>query len=131
MTCASVTNLQNIKDVTEADARLIRKVWSLMGATQTRAYLLRPAINLNGRFSSLADTAKGSANLKQGAIDIILGTHGVEYLGQRKGNREHVYYCNAGDTYATTVLFDGLHLRVGDIGNLIERNLISERHSDF
>lgn len=131
MTCATVANLMNIKDVTEADARLIRKVWSLIGATQTRAYLARPAVNLKGRFDSVLANCSGSVNLKEGAIDRILGTSGVEYLGQRKRNRNHVYYCNGGDVYATTVIFDGQHLRVGCVGDLIEADLINERHAGF
>lgn len=126
MTCASLENLQNIKDVTEEDARLIRKLWSIIGGTYVRAYLERPAINDKGRFDLVLANNRGGTNLRQAAINVIMGGHGVEHLGQRKGNREHVYYVNAGDTYATTILFDGLHLRVGDIGTLIERGLIRE-----
>lgn len=128
MTCASIEMLTTIKDCSEADAKLIRKVWSLVGATATRAYLERPAINLNGRFD-YAIEQRGSVNMKQAAINRILDTHGVELLGQRKRNREYVYYCNAGDMYSTTVMFDGEHLRVGCVGDLIEKNLISERGS--
>ena len=127
-TCATIASLMQIKDVTEDDARLIRKIWP-MSISEMRAYLARPAVNLEGRFDYVLETCKGSTNLVEGAVDRILRTHGVEYLGQRKRNRNHVYYCNAGDTYATTVLFDGDRLTVGCIGDLVEKNLISERGS--
>lgn len=45
-------------------------------------------------------------------IDQILQTHGVEHLGVLKRSGEHVYYCNSGDAYATTVVFVGMDLRV-------------------
>lgn len=129
MTCASVKSLMEIKDVTEDDAKLIRAVWNCVGPSATRALLEMhkpydrcPA---NRNFEYACDM-RGSTNIKQAAIDTIIGTCGVEYLGKRKGNREHVYYCNAGDAYSTTVMFDGEHLRVGYWGYLVEKNLISE-----
>lgn len=125
MTCATVKRLMEIKDVTEADALLIRKVWNTVGVTALREFLARPAINDKGRFNRALEEP-GSVNIKQAAVDVILGTHGVEYLGKRKGNRNHVYYCNAGDTYATTVLFDGEHLRVGTWGDLVEADLMTD-----
>ena len=125
MTCATVKSLLEIKDVTEDDAKLIRKVWNIVGATALRDFLARPAINDKGRFNYALEQ-RGSVNIKQAAVNRILGTHGVEYLGKRKGNRNHVYYCNAGDTYATTVLFDGDHLRVGTWGDLVERDLMTD-----
>lgn len=127
MTCATITNLMNIKDVTEEDAKLIRRVWNFVGANALRAFLSRPAINLKGRFNYVLGIQRGSVNIKQAAIDIILGTYGVEYLGQRKVNREHVYYCNTGDSYGTTVIFDGSHLRVACWADYVERNIVSTR----
>jgi hypothetical protein len=49
----------------------------------------------------------------------------VEYLGRNKRTNDEVYYCNAGDTYSTTVLFVGPHLRVGCWGDLIERGTVA------
>lgn len=129
MTCATIKSLMQIKDVTEADAKLIRAVWNCVGPEATRKILKRfhnPVRHAGGRNFTYAMDQRGSVNIKQAAIDTILNTSGVEYLGKRKGNREHVYYCNAGDTYSTTVMFDGEHLRVGCIGDLVERNLIDE-----
>jgi len=96
--CASAKALQTIKDVTPDDAEKIRKAWRTIGNRQAA----------------------------REAIDAILRTYGVEYLGQHKRTREHVYYCNSGESYATTVLFSGLRMHVGCWADLVEKNLIRE-----
>jgi len=58
------------------------------------------------------------------AIDSLLGTYGVEFLGESHRTGENVYYCNAGDTYDTTVIFNGPSMRVGCWGDLIEHHAI-------
>lgn len=100
-TCSSVKDLMQIKDVSDWDAEKIRKIWKTV---------------LNRREARTQ-------------IDAILGTHGVEYLGRNKRTKDHVYYCNAGDTYATTIIFTGIHLRVNCWGDLVENNRIEERTS--
>lgn len=75
-----IKSLMQIKDVTHADAMAIRKAWQTVPSRQCA----------------------------REAIDSILRTHGVEYLGYHKRNCQHVYYCNSGDTYNTTVIFCGL-----------------------
>lgn len=67
-----------------------------------------------------------NCELKQIAINRILRSHGVEYLGYDKVSGQHVYYCNAGDTYAATVIFIGTRLIVGCWGDLVERGRIEE-----
>lgn len=96
-TVASTKALMEIKDVTEEDAKAIRALW--------RTERLR--------------------NAARSGVDRILRTHGVEYLGINKRTKAEVYYCNAGDTYATTVLFVGPHLRVGCWGDLVERGTVA------
>jgi IS4 transposase len=97
-TCASVKSLTSIKDVTEDDAKQIRKIWQ----------------TVNSRSEARSQ------------IDKVLRTFGVEYLGQHKRNGEHIYYCNTGESYASTVIFSGLHMRVGCWADLVEKNLIKE-----
>ena len=121
-TSASVKRLMQIKDVTKEDADLIRAIW-------------------NGSFDTVADLAKTYPDayalcktyqggkirvLKRLCIDEILRTHGVEYLGWHKRASCDVHYCNAGEAYATTILFIGGRLTVGCWGDLVERNLITE-----
>ena len=95
---ASIKTLMTIKDVTKEDVIEIKRIWSTVPNRQEA----------------------------REAVDKILRTYGVEHLGWHKRRGENVYYCNAGDTYSTTVLFCGLSLTVGCWGDLVERNLIKE-----
>ena len=97
-TAASIKNLMQIKDVTEEDAKSIRRIW---------------------RNDWKMSRARAD-------IDAILRTSGVEFLGVHKRTGLDVYYCNAGDTYATTVLFIGPRLIVGCWGDLVETNAVRE-----
>ena len=94
--CASVNALMEIKDVTREDAEKIRTIWRTIGNRESA----------------------------RGQIDAVLRTYGVEYLGQHRRSGDHVYYCNAGDTYAPTIIFAGLRMYVGCWGELIERNRV-------
>lgn len=113
---ASVKALLQIKDVTQEDANLIRKIWKMNGE-QLRE-LDFPGIPEHEVWRWK------NRELKRYLVDSILNTYGVEYLGWYKRNREHVYYCNAGDAYATTIIFIGSRLVVGCWGDLVERGLI-------
>jgi hypothetical protein len=52
---------------------------------------------------------------------LLLETHGTESFETRKG--DYVDYCNAGDTYAPTLMYHGGRCRylVGDWGTIAER----------
>lgn len=106
-TAASIKSLMQIKDVTEEDAKAIRAIWHA--------------------------SWRGGENNKVTArerIDAILRTCGVEWLGVHKRLGKAVYYCNAGDTYATTVIFIGGRLVVGCWGDLVERNMVREAYQN-
>lgn len=94
----SVKALMTIKDVTKEDAETIRKVWKTVGNRKDA----------------------------RAQIDAILRTHGVEYLGHHKLTGHHIYYANAGDAYAPTVLFAGLRAYVGCWADLVEAGKIKE-----
>lgn len=96
LTAASVAKLCEIKDVTEKDAVEIRTLWR----------------------------TKANRRRARDLIDAILCTYGVEFLGIHRRTGQDVYYCNAGDSYATTVIFHGDRLYVGCTGDLVERNRI-------
>lgn len=104
-TAASIKALMTIKNVTEEDAKRIRELWLSAGV---RA----PYKNSRGK--------------ARDEIDAILRTCGIEFLGFHKRTGHEVYYCNAGDTYTTTVLFHGPSLRVGCWGDMVESNSIKE-----
>lgn len=95
---ASVKTLMQIKDVTEEDALEIRRIW------------------LNTRHRATA----------RNQIDALIRTCGVEYLGYHKRDGVECWYCNGGDTYATTIVFIGDRLTVQTWGDLVEKKLIQE-----
>jgi len=97
MKCPSVETLMQIKDVTREDALKIRAI--MKGPTY----------------------AGGETRLER--IDKVLNTCGVEFVGRGKNahTSPHFYYCNAGDTYATTVLKVNGQFRVGCWGDIVER----------
>lgn len=117
---ASVKALTRIKDVTPEIAKAIREVWKTDKASVI--YAASPQTKdwrVNG-------CIVGFRELKRHAINCILDTYGVEYLGRYKPSGASVYYCNAGDAYATTVLFIGHRLIVACWADLVEKNQIRE-----
>jgi hypothetical protein len=97
VTYPSVKALQAIKDVTREDAKRIRAI--MTGAELTPNGVTR-----------------------MDAIDRVLRTCGVEYQEAGSNRRSPAfYYCNAGDTYATTVLKVRGRFRVGCWGDIVER----------
>lgn len=116
-TAASLGRLLQVKDVTREDAERIRLLWVARDHAsvelvypESRQVLGNPLID----------------SLRRECVDRILRTYGVEFLGNSVGRGVPVYYCNAGDLYATTVLFWGYHMRVGCTGDLIENNRITQ-----
>ena len=92
----SIKKLMEIKDVTPEDAKKIRAI--MQGA---------------GRVN-------GETRMER--IDAVLGTFGVEYIPKGHNDRSPaIYYCNAGDTYAWTVLKVNGQFRVGCWGDIVER----------
>jgi hypothetical protein len=63
----------------------------------------------------------GTAKLS--IADEILGTCGVEYIpAGRNAKSPAIEYCNAGDTYAATLMYvSGKGYRVGCWGDIVER----------
>lgn len=124
-TSASAARLLEIKDVTDEDAALIRKIWHCTKQAELEAAY--PDVAQYGRAHHHPPTF---GETKRWAIDRILRTCGVEYLGEHKRSGKDVYYCNTGESYAGTVVFQGRHLRVGSWGDLVERELIREPKFD-
>lgn len=100
-TAASIKRLMLISGMTRETAQRIRQLW----------------------------LTAGEPRLQREAINELCETHGVELLGIHKRAGGYVYYCNAGDTYSTTILFHGSRLTVGCWGDLVERNaVITDSH---
>lgn len=118
---SSVKVLCEIKDVTEETAKLIRAVWKALDADE-----LIEVLEDTGN-KELADRISHHqllSHFKRDTIDQLLGTYGIEYLGRNRRTRDSVYYCNAGETYATTILFHGDNLIVTTMGDYVEAGLL-------
>lgn len=68
--------------------------------------------------------------VRRRVCDELLETYGVEHAGVHCRSGEHVYYCNAGDTYNATLIFHGNNAYVGCWGDLVERRAIREARAD-
>lgn len=62
--------------------------------------------------------------VKRRLVNHLGGFHGVESLGTHRRNGKTVWYCNAGDTYAPTLCFNGRRLFVACWGDLIESRTV-------
>jgi hypothetical protein len=113
-----------IKDVTRQDAEAIREIMKGYAPIPCRC----------GRLSDPASADAYPYNVcayyhdgrhrysRMDAIDTILGTHGVERIDRgHNAKSPTIVYCNAGDTYDTTVLKVNGRFRVGCWGDIVER----------
>ena len=110
---------QNIR--LDCDPKLIRAIWKARDLDELAE--IYPAadgtiIPRYGRLPSLRTA-------KRGAINQAAGFHGVLYLGQHRRNHAPVYYLNAGDPYAATLIFCGDRMTLGCWGDLIERGTVA------
>ena len=132
-TASPAKKLVEIKDVTKAMANEIREIWKMPTSRALMAHLeANPA-----KFKNTLEWERQCVHvpkpktMKHAAIDELIGTSGVEYLGRyRQAGScmagDMVHYCNGGDFYATTIVFIGRALRVDYMGRLIENNNIAE-----
>jgi hypothetical protein len=117
MNIPSIRTLMQIKDVTREDAVKVRAILKLknvdavtsvsdVALEYVRSCYHRPPLHM----------------AKLTAIDAVIGTYGVEGIGRGHNLKSpSIEYCNAGDAYATTLLWVGGRYRVGDWGSIVER----------
>ena len=63
---------------------------------------------------------------KREILNELCGFHGIELLGQHTRSGKSVYYCNTGESYASTLCFMGRRLFVSSWGDLIENKTVKE-----
>lgn len=119
-TCTSIKKIEDTK--LDCDARLIRAIWKstdedeLLKVYPQAEDILNASRGYYRRVSLL--------ELKMECVNNAGGFHGVEYLGRHKRTGQGVEYCNAGDTYAGTIIFIGRRLIVSTVGDMVERNTV-------
>lgn len=99
----------------------VRTIMSIPGVSREQAKQIRKIMEDASSSCKACDEAMVR-------IDKVLGTHGTEAIRCREWiDRYHqdirIVYCNAGDTYAWTVLFDteAMRFSVGCYGDMVER----------
>lgn len=125
-TAASIVTLSSLKDVDGSLAVTIRAVWLSEGVDAAYAAAGDAATRAVEAYYASHYSAPKTREVKRALIDRLFGTHGVEYLGQHRRTGDSIYYCNAGDSYASTIIFHGHRLQVGCWGDLIERRAVRE-----
>ena len=116
----NVRTLTSELNITREQARLVRKLWSKL----TRQELLEQS-DAAAELNRTSYNPHATRYLRRAAIaGLLTDFHGIEYLGIHKRSNDRVYYLNAGDPYATTLIFKGNRAFVGCWGDLVERNAI-------
>lgn len=117
---ASIKAICQIKDIDRATAVIIRHVWLEAGRQELLALAETHGITLHHGY------AESLNYLRALIIDKLAGTHGVEHLGEHRRTGLDVDYCNAGDTYASTIIFHGDVMHVACWGDYVERGAVRE-----
>lgn len=113
MRCPTVATLTAaFRDLTPDRARLIRQLaHSVDDRDAIRALIKRECPSTHAYacrcYNDPYDSGMWRRTMALHAIDAALGTYGVEPLGEVSMRHGPPYeYCNAGDTYATTLVYD-------------------------
>ena len=126
ITCASEKRIRaTFPRMTVDEVRLIRQLCAAADDEERLEALVRARCPETWSYvESCASWPLDSRTVVLHAVDVILGTDGVEHLGEvdmRDG--PPVEYCNAGDPYAVTLVYyrDADALRVGCWADAAER----------
>jgi hypothetical protein len=123
--------LATFRNLTPQQAKLIKKLAKLTdNANELRELIAKecPDTDRYARscYSDPFNSHMWRVTMALHAIDRILGTHGVESLGEGSGlgHAPPYEYCNTGDTYAATLIYRRAsdNLFIGDWGSIVERN---------
>lgn len=127
----SVASLAHSNIRLDCSPDVVRAIWRAETNAELRLACIAACDNDLGNGDDLYhDTRVSSAGLlpfhahKRVLINRLAGFHGVEYLGRNRKTGQCVRYCNAGDTYAPTLVFHGRTLYVSSWGDLVERRTV-------
>lgn len=123
--------LETFRDLTPITADLIRHLAHatddpvrLSGLIHGNEALRATAEYARRCYNDPFDSGMWRTTMALHAIDVLLGTHGVESLGHVSMHDGPPYeYCNAGDPYTTTLIYhrDADALRIGCWGDIAEK----------
>lgn len=119
--CANANTLDALRP--DISGATIRAAWHAGGLASLVA-IIPAAADIARRYHSRPPSLRA---VKREAIANAAGYCGVEYLGERRRGGGSVYYANAGDAYASTLLFCGARLYVGTWAGVVEARGVVER----
>lgn len=93
----------------------VRKMWKVRDPARLPADMFELFQRKNR-----AQTSVSLDEIKMFSIDYMIGTHGIEYLGQTKVGQD-VHYANAGDTYTPTIIFIGSRMTIDCWGDVVAK----------
>ena len=120
-----------LRGLSAADARLIKKIAKAADYAEELEKVVEKSCPETAKYvhsmhSDPYRTAIWRVTVALHAIDQIVGTHGVEGLGPHTGEgyAPPYEYLNAGDTYATTLIYKRATdtLSIGCWGDIVERH---------
>lgn len=129
MRCPSLKRLcETFRDLEVMRANQIRKLARNVDKPDALRWLIEnecPETHayVRSMYSDPYDSAMWRRTIMLHAIDRLLGTHGVEPLGPASSSAPYAppfEYCNAGDTYSTTIIYSRASdaLRIGCWGDI-------------
>lgn len=135
MRTPSIKRLVATFDLTREQASLIKRLGVACDSAEALSTLIEaecPATDRYARscFHNPYTSQMWRRTMALHAIDCILGTHGVESLGEGKhseGYASPYEYCNAGDPYAATLIYRRAtdNLYVGCWATLVENRKVA------
>lgn len=114
--CASLKTLSGSNIKLDCEPKLIRDIWKAPDR-ETLFAVYPEAEKIDRKFYCTPSFPE----LKRESVNRAAGFYGVEYLGENRRNGNAYFYCNAGDTYAPTIVFCGRSLMVGCWGDIVEQ----------
>ena len=120
---ATIPSIKKLSLIKDADTVLARKVLECRDYTDLAKLRLDfYEFNSVDQWISKCYNPPSFHTVKMAMLDKALGTFGVEYIAKGHNVKSPaIEYCNAGDTYATTVLYVNGNYRVGCWGDIVER----------
>lgn len=126
----SIKSLSSNNIRLDCKPELIRALWKTPRDKEQGLLPLCERLGITDIYRDFLNRTRGyyrnpsTREIRRELINTLAGFHGIECLGQLKISGERVYYCNAGDPYAPTLVFIGNRLIVSCWSHYVENKLI-------
>jgi len=120
---ANLPSVKTLATIAHERAKELRSVLELTKRSELEALLDSGKYPVTAKWYWQCYNPMAFGTAKLSIADEILNTHGVEYIQAGHGAKSPaIEYCNAGDTYAATLMYvAGKGYRVGCWGDIVER----------